>query len=101
VSPWIICLTSVIEMSETIDMLSYWWNYITRRNAKLKFRTPREAAEFVRRVQRENGGPNEKIIAMRRRYEEVIRASAESQSSRSHEGENTAVRRQHGRQPVL
>jgi hypothetical protein len=51
-----------------------WWNSLALRNGKLKFRTQREAAEFVRRVQNENGGPNAKIQAMRQRYIDVNRA---------------------------
>lgn len=53
-----------------------WWNRLAQKNGKLKFRTQREAAEFVRRVQNENGGPNGKIQAMRERYEEIRRARA-------------------------
>ena len=34
-----------------------WWNTLALRNGKLKFRTQPEAAEFVRRVQNEKGGP--------------------------------------------
>ena len=51
-----------------------WWNALALRNGKLKFRTQREAAEFVRRVRNENGGPNAKIQAMRQRYVDVNRA---------------------------
>jgi hypothetical protein len=51
-----------------------WWNTLALRNGKLKFRTQREAAEFVRRVQNENGGPNAKILEMRQRYVDVNRA---------------------------
>ena len=43
----------------------------------LKFRTQREAAEFVRKVHNENGGPNAKIVAMRTRYNDVNLAKAE------------------------
>ena len=56
-----------------IEQFMRWWNGSAQRNGKLKFRTPDEAADFVRKVQLENGGPNEKIQAMRRRYEEVNR----------------------------
>lgn len=41
-----------------------WWNSLAQRNGKLKFRSQREAAEFVRRVQNEHGGPNAKILAI-------------------------------------
>lgn len=59
---------------ELIESFMRWWNSLAKKNGKLKFRNQREAAEFVRRVQNENGGPNEKIIEMRRRYNEINRA---------------------------
>ena len=69
-----------------------WWNGLAIRNGKLKFKTQREAAEFVRRVQNENGGPNAKILAMRQRYVDINRAKAErSDSPRLDEGNNRAV----------
>jgi hypothetical protein len=71
---------------ETLFM--QWWNRLAGRNGKLKFRTQREAAEFVRRVQNENGGPNAKIVAMRLRYNEVNRARA---AARPDESRNTAA----------
>lgn len=43
---------------------------------KLKFRNQREAAEFVRKVQNQNGGPNARILEMRKKYDEVNRAKA-------------------------
>jgi hypothetical protein len=63
-------------MTSTIENFMRWWNWLAQKNGKLKFRTQREAAEFVRRVQNENGGPNDKIQAMRERYEEIRRARA-------------------------
>jgi hypothetical protein len=67
----------VIVMGDWIDHFARWWNNLAQRNGKLKFRTQREAAEFVRHVQNENGGPNAKIIAMRKRYEDATRAKHE------------------------
>jgi hypothetical protein len=68
-----------------------WWNFLAERNGKLKFRTQREAAEFVRRVHNENGGPNAKIVAMRSKYNEVNRAKARREAPRSDEGGHPAV----------
>lgn len=68
-------------MTSAIDAFMRWWNWLAQRNGKLKFRNQREAAEFVRRVQNENGGPNEKIRAMWARYEEVRRARAKSEAA--------------------
>ena len=53
-----------------------WWNALAAKNGKLKFRNQREAADFVRRVHNENGGPNAKIIALRRAYEEATKAKS-------------------------
>jgi hypothetical protein len=68
-----------------------WWNALALRNGKLKFKTQREAAEFVRRVQNENGGPNAKILAMRQRYVDVNRAKSSLDSPRPDEDYNRAV----------
>jgi hypothetical protein len=73
---------------DMIETFMRWWNALAQRNGKLKFRTQREAAEFVRRVQNENGGPNAKILEMRRRYEEVNRVK-EQASPRFGEGGHT------------
>lgn len=78
-------------MSSAIQTFMNWWNNLARRNGKLKFRNQREAAEFVRRVQNENGGPNAKIIAMRKQYEAVNRAKSAA-STRLSSGGNSAVR---------
>jgi hypothetical protein len=75
---------------EPIEAFMRWWNALARRNGKLKFKNQREAAEFVRRVHNENGGPNAKLVAMRMRYEEVNRARAQ-RTSRSNPGRYTAV----------
>lgn len=53
-----------------------WWNRLARQNGKLKFRNPREAADFVRRVRNENNGPNEKILRMRQQYKTAKRVLA-------------------------
>lgn len=73
----------VIAMS-LIEAFMRWWNGLANRNGKLKFRTQQEAAEFVRRVQNENGGPNSKILAMRQKYDEVNRARESQTSARHH-----------------
>ena len=72
-----------------IDAFMDWWNSLAKRNGKLKFRTQREAADFVRRVQNENGGPNAKIIEMRQKYESIRRAR--EASARFDEGRDTAL----------
>ncbi|RWO96926.1 hypothetical protein [Mesorhizobium sp.] len=74
-------------MSMPIRAFMNWWNNLARKNGKLKFRTQREAAEFVRRVQNENGGPNAKILAMRKQYETV-----NSAKNRLGTGGHSAVR---------
>jgi hypothetical protein len=56
---------------DLIESFMRWWNLQASRNGKLKFRNQREAAEFVRRVQNEHGGPNAKMIEMRKRYNEI------------------------------
>jgi hypothetical protein len=68
-------------MTSAIDNFMRWWNWLAQRNGKLKFRNQREAAEFVRKVQNENGGPNAKVQAMWARYEEVRRARAENEAA--------------------
>jgi hypothetical protein len=73
-----------------IELFMRWWNALADRNGKLKFKTQREAAEFVRRVHNENGGPNEKLTAMRARYNEINRAKA-SRPTRPHEDRHKAV----------
>lgn len=78
-------------MSSALEAFMRWWNSLALRNGKLKFRNQREAAEFVRRVQNENGGPNAKIIAMRQKYVEVNRAKQERDTSRPDESFDRAV----------
>ena len=74
-----------------IEIFIRWWNSLALRNGKLKFKNQREAAEFVRRVQNENGGPNAKILAMRQRYVDVNRAKQERDAPRLNEDYNRAV----------
>ena len=68
-----------------------WWNSLALSNGKLKFKNQREAAEFVRRAQNENGGPNAKIIAMRQKYVDVNRAKQERNATRSDQNFNRTV----------
>ncbi len=60
-------------MTSVTDTFMRWWNLLASRNGKLKFRSQREAAEFVRRVYNESQGPNAKILEMRRQYDKVNR----------------------------
>lgn len=53
-----------------------WWNRLAVRNGKVKFRNQREAAEFVRSIAKSSGGPNPKVLEMRRQYEAVQEARA-------------------------
>lgn len=78
-------------MNPVIDTFMRWWNFLAEKNGKLKFRTQREAADFVRKVQNENGGPNAKIQAMRKRYEDVNRARARKADPRSDASRHSAV----------
>ena len=78
-------------MTSAIEAFMRWWNWLAQKNGKLKFRTQREAAEFVRRVQNENGGPNAKIQAMRERYNQINHARDSHLSSRFDQGADTAV----------
>ena len=69
-----------------IDTFMSFWNSLAKKNGKLKFRNRREAAEFVRRVSNQNGGPNKKIQDMRREYEAIQKTrtvSAEHRRSRA------------------
>jgi hypothetical protein len=75
-------------MNDVIAAFARWWNSLASNNGKLKFKTQQEASEFVRRVQDENGGPNAKIIEMRRRYNE-----ARAGTSGPREGGHKAVLR--------
>jgi hypothetical protein len=75
-------------MGDVFVAFARWWNSLASSNGKLKFKSQQEAAEFVRRVQTENGGPNAKIVEMRRRYNE-----ARAGTPGPLEGGNKAIRR--------
>ncbi|MEM7470722.1 MAG: hypothetical protein AAF340_05165 [Pseudomonadota bacterium] len=69
-----------------IDSFLAFWNGLAKKNGKLKFRNRREAAEFVRRISNQSGGPNAKLVEMRRQYETVQKSretSAEPQRGRT------------------
>jgi hypothetical protein len=68
-------------MTSAVENFMRWWNWLAQRNGKLKFRNQKEAAEFVRKVQNENGGPNAKIQSMWARYEEVRRARSDIEAA--------------------
>ena len=57
-----------------IEQFMRWWNMLAGENGKQKFRTQQEAFDFIQRSYKKSGGPNAKIIAMRKRYEEINRA---------------------------
>ena len=84
-----------------MDILGFmnWWNRLARRKGKLKFNNQPEAADFVRRVHNENGGPNAKLVAMRQRYEEVSRANRQA-APRSNQDRDTSVLARNGGQPL-
>lgn len=63
-----------------VDQFMNWWNRLARKTGKLKFRNREEAAEFIRKVQMENGGPNDKIRAMREKYESINAGKASGES---------------------
>ncbi len=63
-------------MTSAIATFTRWWNWLAQRNGKTKFRTEREAFEFIQRTYRESGGPNDEIRAMRKEYEQISRARA-------------------------
>lgn len=78
-------------MTSALEAFMRWWNWLSPKNGKLKFRNGREAAEFVRRIQNENGGPNAKIQAMRERYNQINRSRDSQSPSRFDQGPDTAV----------
>lgn len=59
------------------DEFMAFWNRLAKKNGKLRFRNRREAAEFVRRIKNESGGPNAKILEMRREYEALRKPPAQ------------------------
>lgn len=50
-----------------------WWNRIARQNQKVRFRSSREAAEFVRHMVN-SSGPNEEMLKMREEYVAIRKA---------------------------
>ncbi len=74
-----------------LDGFMIWWNRLAHKNGKLKFRTQKEAADFVRRVQNENGGPNDKIVAMRKNYERINQSRVQPSQIRFDRNRNQAV----------
>jgi hypothetical protein len=69
-----------------------WWNRLALRNGKVKFRSQREAAEFVRALVNSSGGPNKKVLEMRRQYE-VIQGSRPSRPEDRPEGRKVRAAR--------
>lgn len=57
-----------------IEQFMRWWNSLAGENGKQKFSTQQEAFEFIQKSYAQSGGPNAKILAMRKRYEEINRA---------------------------
>ena len=74
----------------SIDTFMAWWNRLAQRNGKVKFRSRREAAEFVRSLANERG-PNAKIIEMRREYEAIRQKRERGPAARSEHGERRAL----------
>jgi hypothetical protein len=72
-----------------VEHFMRWWNMLAGKNGKQKFRTQKEAFDFIQRSYEESGGPNSKILAMRKRYEEVN--SARQAKARSNKGRDQAV----------
>ncbi|MEM7525745.1 MAG: hypothetical protein AAF360_18720 [Pseudomonadota bacterium] len=64
-----------------ISTFRHWWNALAKKNGKLKFRNEREAADFVRRIQNKNRGPNAKLIEMRKEYEAVKKSQTEGRAA--------------------
>lgn len=60
-----------------------WWNRLALGNGKAKFRTAREAEEFIENLAKNSGGPNAKIIAMRKEYEAIKKARDPETADRS------------------
>lgn len=63
-------------------LFQQWWNSLAHRNGKAKFRSQREAAEFVRRIANESRTPNQAMIEMRREYLEIKAKREDSKSAR-------------------
>lgn len=56
-----------------IDTFMRWFNFVAEKADKPKFRTQREAIDFVRHVANASGGPNAKILKMRKDYVSVLK----------------------------
>jgi hypothetical protein len=69
----------------------YWLNSLASGNGRLKFRSSREAADYVRRIHNEQGGPNAKIIALRKRYNDVIQTKKAKDQNQPRGSGHTAV----------
>ena len=80
----------VNPMASVVATFINWWNRLASRTGKAKFRTEREAFEFIQHTYRESGGPNAEIRAMREEYEEIRRTRASRQIG-SDEGRNRTV----------
>lgn len=79
-------------MTSAIAAFMSWWNRLAQRNGKVKFRTQREAYEFIQRSYKKSGGPNDEIRAMRMEYEQIRRArAARKKHSGSNEGRDQAA----------
>jgi hypothetical protein len=79
-------------MSPVIENFMRWWNWLAQGNGKAKFRTQREAFEFIQRTYKKSGGPNCEIRAMRKEYEEIRRArAARRKNTGSNKGRDQAA----------
>jgi hypothetical protein len=54
-----------------------WWNRIARSNQKVKFRSSREAADFVRHMVNASG-PNAEMVRMREDYVAIQKARSKA-----------------------
>ena len=63
-----------------------WWNWLAQRNGKAKFRTEREAFDFIQHTYKKSGEPNDEIRAMRKEYEEIRQAPRANREARSNKG---------------
>ncbi len=78
-------------MTSAIENFMRWWNWLAQRNGKVKFRTQREAFDFIQRSYEKSGGPNDEIRAMRKKYEEVRRARVRRKEPGSNKGRDQAA----------
>ena len=78
-------------MASALDTFMNWWNRLALRNGKAKFRTEREAFEFIQHTYENSGGPNAEIRAMRKEYEEIRRARARREAGSNKGGDKPAV----------